>query len=227
MKLKKITAFILLLSVFLSLCSCSKGTVPKITDGGFDPSVTSAHDKDAYTEFALKLVKSAASERGKNAAVSAYSVISALAVLSNGAKGESLAQIEKATGCSAAALNAEALYLHNAAENEDGAEIKVSNSVFMKDGFDILENAYTAGASVYSATPGKNTVKFINNLCSENTNGEVKTVIDSFNDTELTVLSTLLFDCSWNEIYEDKDVKTLKFKNYDGTVTETQILCTK
>lgn len=223
MKIKRMLTLLLVLAAVFSLSSCSKGNVTELTSGGFDPSVAAAHDKDAYLDLALKLVKSAASERGKNAAVSPYSVISALAFLSECAENGSLIQIENASGYTSGKLQSELLYILSA----DQTDIKLSNSVFIKEGIDLDKNAYTAGARVFSATPGRNTVKFINGLCSENTGGTVKKAVESFDGTDMLILNTLLFDCAWNEIYEDKDVKTRNFKNYDGTQTEVKILCTK
>ena len=227
MKIKRIIVLLLFFAVLFSLSSCSKGKVTELSAGSFDPDITAGHNGDAYLDLALRLVKSAASERGKNAAVSPYSVISALAVLSEAANGESLSQIERSTGYTAGGLNGELLYISAASGSDNDVGIKVSNSVFVKDGFEIKSGAYTAGARVFSATPGKNSVKFINNMCYENTNKEIKKIIESYSNPDMMILNTLVFDSAWNEIYEDKDVKTRNFKNYDGTLSEVQILCTK
>lgn len=224
MKINRIISATIVFALLLSLFACNKGTVTLISSNGPDESVSASHDNSAYIDFALRLVKSAAAEKNGNVAVSPYSVLSALSVIANGAAGESLSQIETASGYKKDALRSEARYLST--EAEDGV-IKLSNSLFIREGLRLSDSAYTADVSVYSASAGKNTVKFINSLCSNNTNGAVKKATDSFDGTDMMILSTLLFDSAWSEIYEEKDIKTRNFKNYDGTETEVKILCSK
>lgn len=228
MKTKRITALFLSALLLLSFSSCNKTAVVALMSTEINESIAPEHNSGAYIDFALKLVKSAASERGKNAAVSPYSVLSALAVMANAADGNSRAQIENATGYSLNALDSEARYLLDRRDNDETATVKTANSIFIKDGaFSVKENAYLSGADVYLCLNGKNPAKFINELCSENTNGTVKKAVESVSDTDLLILSTFMFDCAWSEIYEDKDVKTRSFKNYDGTETDVKILCSK
>ena len=107
---------LILASVAASLCACSVSVEPSggktknlIEDAHITPGIKSADALNkAYTpavaEFALKLFKQSLNDDG-NTLISPLSVICALAMTMNGARGETLAQAENVFGMDIDSLN--------------------------------------------------------------------------------------------------------------------------
>ena len=109
---KRFISVLLLLSVLLCTVSCMNVSAAELS-AGFEKRETgikAEHDDAFYNGFAITLLNEA-NVKGENTLVSPYSAAVALALLTSGADGESLRQIEDAFGTDADALDAEAAYL--------------------------------------------------------------------------------------------------------------------
>ena len=225
----------LIAALVLSFSSCGGGYVKELSaDYDNKASLEGVHNRDAYIGLSLRLLKAAASRRGENAVVSPYSAVYGLALLSKCADGGSLAQIEDASGYTRDGLISEARYLSESGKDEKDAVIKLSGAAIVKDSIEqnvksvfLQNNADTLGARVFSASAGKKTAKYVNGWCSDETGGTVKGAVADFEDEDMIIVSPFLFDSQWSENYEEKDIKTRSFKNYDGTSTDVKILCSK
>ena len=124
-------------------------------------------------DFAFRLFKEAVKGEA-NALISPVSVIMALAMTANGAKGETLEQIEAVLGLDVASLNAD-----YTKQNFDGNGIKLANSVWLRNERNRLtvnesfvqtvQSRY--GADVFSEKFNKKTLDKINAWVSDNTDG--------------------------------------------------------
>ena len=138
--MKRIFAILLLAAMCLNLLACSAGGEKPGSISATDllcdlPAGTVGHPEEltpgtsGLPGFAVRLLQHSAAE-GKNTLVSPLSVMYALAMTANGAKGETLRQMEAVLGMPVSQLNA---YLYSYAKALEGAEgkLKLANSIWL------------------------------------------------------------------------------------------------
>ena len=216
------------LTLSLVLCGCGRGKTEStdLTAGvaGNGPAYASAAeipaaDMTAMTDFGLALMKQSAGE--KNVLISPASILSALGMTANGAKGETLAQMEAVFGLSAEELNAA---LSAALPADDGV-LSRANAIWFNDreGLHIEEsflqaNADGCGAGVYSAPFDSNTCKEINRWVSEHTKGMIPSILDNVpEDAIMYLVNALAFDGEWLSPYDANCTTDGTFTKEDGT----------
>lgn len=190
-------------------------------------------DAVTYTDFAVRLFqKCAGSQAEGNVLVSPLSVINALAMTANGARGETLAQMEEMFGADLTSL---CDYLQAYNKNLPSAEkykLHVANSIWVKDdeGFtvqpDFLQaNANRFNADVYTAPFDGSTLKDINKWVSRNTDKMIPEILDEIpEDAVMYLINALAFDAEWHSIYKDYQVRDGFFTREDGTRQETELM---
>ena len=194
-----------------------------------EPVRATAAQQDAAANFALRLFR-AGREEGKNSLLSPLSVACALAMTANGAKGETLAQMESVLGLDKAALND---YFRAVLDGlkQDGA-IKLANAVWFRDdgqlevNRDFLQtNADHYGADARSAPFDAETLKQINDWVKAKTEGMIPELLDEIPDNAVMyLLNALAFEAKWEEPYEDSAVKAGTFTAADGTKRSVDFL---
>ncbi len=231
---KRFISVLLLLSVLLCTVSCMNVSAAELS-AGFEKRETgikAEHDDAFYNGFAITLLNEA-NVKGENTLVSPYSAAVALALLTSGADGESLRQIEDAFGTDADALDAEAAYLLGSLKTSKECRIKTANSLWIKEDFKqdvkpeyLQKNADLFGAQVYAAPFDMKTVKDVNNWCGRHTDGMIKEIIKEFGADEVICgINALIFDAKWEEKYENDEIRKRDFHNYDGTTAIREFLC--
>ena len=150
----------------------------------------------------------------------------ALSVTANGAKGETLAQMEALLGgdIPMETLN-EYLYSYiKALPSEKTAKLNITNSIWFKDnGFTaekafLQKNADYYGAEAYKSAFDRKTLRDINNRVKKNTDGMIEKIIDDFDPSAVMYLiNTVLFDAEWENIYKKDEVRDGTFTALDGT----------
>lgn len=158
----------------------------------------SAPIEGSKTGFALSFVKNvdAVSADDENLVVSPYSAGVALSMLTEGAEGETKAELDNAlNGC---------LFKGNELTPSDSVTVASSNSVWVDDDFSIrnhyvslLEKDYDALATTLNfADPA--TVHAINNWCAEHTQGKINKMFGTLPANAVMVLANALyFKASW------------------------------
>lgn len=248
--MKKLLVFLLLAALGLQLCGCADPqaspegpeTEPalKTADGAktveLTASVTAApvaavtvNDaaSQAAADFAVRLLQNAY-HGGENCILSPYSVLTAMAMVANGASGETLSQLEAAFGLSVGELNA---FLHACEENA-GDELVSANSVWMRDveQFAVREeflqtNADCFGAEIYKAAFDAQTVADINDWVSEHTAGRIRQILERLDgDSSMVLLNALTFDGKWAAPYKTTDVREGAFTAADGTEQTVEMM---
>ncbi|MBO5230188.1 MAG: serpin family protein [Clostridia bacterium] len=161
-------------------------------------------------DFAFRLFKEAVKGEA-NALISPVSVIMALAMTANGAKGETLEQIEAVLGLDVASLNAD-----YTKQIFDGNGIKLANSVWLRNERNRLtvnesfvqtvQSRY--GADVFSEKFNKKTLDKINAWVSDNTDGLIKNMLNEIpEDAVIYLINTVLFDAEWQNPYSRGDIR--------------------
>ena len=165
----------------------------------------------------------------ENTLVSPLSVLGALAMTANGAKGETREEMETVLGMDTEELN---LYFSGLMPEEDktekGPRFHLANSVWFRDGggfeadgefLETVEKYY--GAGVFEAPFDGSTLREINNWVKENTDGMIPEILDRIPpDAVMYLVNALAFDGEWTEPYKEHLVDPGTFTREDGTQTE-------
>ena len=181
--------------------------------------------KNSSADFAIKLFQQTR-DGNKNSLISPLSVMLALSMTANGAKGETLAQMEALLGgdIPMETLN-EYLYSYiNALPSEKTAKLNVANSIWFRDNGFTAENTFLQknadyyGAAVYKSAFDVKTLRDINNWVKKNTDGMIEKIIDDIDpDAVMYLINTVLFDAEWENIYKKDEVRDGTFTALDGT----------
>ena len=234
MKTKQLIAVILCLAVFaagvMSLSGCgARVQAANLMEGVTAKNVSGKAADDAFknssADFAIKLFQKTRDD-DKNSLISPLSVMLALSMTANGAKGETLAQMETLLGgeIPMETLN-EYLYSYvKALPSEKTARLNIANSIWFRDnGFTaekafLQKNADYYGAAAYESTFDEKTLKDINNWVKNNTDGMIDRIIDGIDsDAVMYLVNTVLFDAEWENPYKKDKVTDGTFTALDGT----------
>ena len=201
-----------------------EGIEPSAAAGATEEELRSGAAKEA--DFAVRLFRRCF-DAEKNTLVSPLSVLSALAMTANGAKGETLAEMEKTLGMSTNELNAyfKSMLERIRAEEGDTFRFHLANSVwFTSDerftvNRDFLQtNADYYGADVYRAPFDDTTLAAINGWVNENTDGMIPSILDRIPaDALMYLVNALAFEAEWPEPYDEYQVYPGDFTLEDGT----------
>lgn len=250
MKVKK------MLAVFMSVLSLAACTLPF---SGCGKIVGNASDKDAKSgavrnlteniskndsdsKAADKEFKAAAASfsadlfkynysNGKTTLVSPLSVLTALALVQNGAQGNTLAQLEQALG----GLDRDTLNAYMRAYCDflsAGDELKIANSVWTDSSAEakraFLQKAVDSySAQLFSAPlSDPKTVESINSWVKKNTDGMIPKIIENADrDAVMMLVNAIAFDAKWETPYKRSDIEKLEFTSYSGSKKKTDFMC--
>ncbi|MCI2106332.1 MAG: serpin family protein [Intestinimonas sp.] len=185
--------------------------------------IISSDDTTAIAEFSVKLFQNSAPS-STNTLISPFSVLYALAMTANGAKGETLDQMENTFGLTVPELNR---YLHAYLENLPSADkykFSAADSIWLKDDDklkverDFLQtNADYYGASIYKAAFDNTTLRDINAWVSNNTDGMIEKILDKIpEDAIMYLINALAFSAEWENTYNESQVCEGTFTTKSG-----------
>lgn len=210
------------------------GAVRDLTEGiSKNESVSKAPDdefKAAASSFAAELFKDNYS-KGKTTLVSPLSVLTALALVQNGAQGDTLAQLEQALG----GLDRDTLNAYMRAYCDfltESEELKIANSVWTDSSADakraFLQKAVDSySAQLFSAPlSDPKTVESINSWVKKNTDGMIPKIIEKADRYAVMMLvNAIAFDAKWETPYKRSDIEKLEFTSYSGSKKKTDFMC--
>lgn len=202
----------------------------------------------AHADFMVELFKNSIKE-GQNLLVSPISVLTALAMTENGARGDTLIEMEDtlSSGMKIADVNAYlGAYLDSLAADET-AKISIANSIWFKESAESLKtgsdspqvftpneeflqtNADIYGADIIAAAFDKATVAEINHWVKEKTNGMIDSIIDEMNPLAvMQLINALTFEAEWNAKYTDENqVRNGEFTALGGQKRTVRFLFSK
>lgn len=233
--MKKI-AIVLCLVMLVSMTGCGteiqgedlmEGKTPGQVSG-----VTELDDENVIlTDFGVNLFQKSY-ETHKNTLISPLSVVYALAMTANGAKGETLEEMEAVLGMSVEELNS---YLYTYAKNlpqDEKYKLSLANSIWFKDdksftvNDDFLQtNADYYGAGIYKTPFDEQTVKDINNWVKQHTDDMIPEILDEIPDTAVMYLvNALAFDAEWENIYFEHEVREGEFTLINGVTQNVEYM---
>ena len=191
----------------------------------------------AVTDFGVRLLQHSMKkeiikgEENKNILVSPLSVLCALAMTANGARGETLSQMEEVFGASLNELNpflgsyiltpplgAVKLHLANAIWVQDGMDFTVSQDFLQtnKKYFDF---------EVHQAPFDETTWNHINHWVCKQTEGMIQKILDCIGrEAVMYLVNALAFQSKWEKAYEQESVRKGKFFQEDKAVQEIDFM---
>ncbi|MEE0064053.1 MAG: serpin family protein [Acutalibacteraceae bacterium] len=210
------------------------GAVRDLTEGiSKNESASKAPDdefKAAASSFAAELFKDNYS-KGKTTLVSPLSVLTALALVQNGAQGNTLAQLEQALG----GLDRDTLNAYMRAYCDfltESDELKIANSVWTDSSVEakqaFLQKAVDSySAQIFSAPlSSKKTVSSINSWVKKNTDGMIPKIIENADrDAVMMLINAVAFEAKWETPYTNDDIEKLEFNSYSGKSKKTEFMC--
>lgn len=253
--LSKMLAFMLVIGMILPLTACN-GTVKRADDTKAqqdtkietdeltrdikqDPQVSTVSlegeqlktTQTAITNFSVSLFQKSI-EKDKNVLISPLSVLTALSMTANGAKGETLEQMESVFGMDMDTLN---VYLKDYVENlpqGKAYKLQLANSIWFRDsdGFSVKDeflqtNANYYDAEIYKSPFDDSTVKEINAWVDKNTDGMIKKILNKItSDNVMFLINALAFDAKWETPYEEYQVQDAAFTTEEGKQQEIEMM---
>ncbi|MBO4652972.1 MAG: serpin family protein [Lachnospiraceae bacterium] len=239
---RRIAAVVLVLAMMTSLFGCSRGMEKAVAlaepESGASSSGVSKLALDgtfysAYRAYALEMFRLAYKDADKSMAISPFSVMYALAMLENGASGETLSQMEEMFGMSRDTMNGYLSTLIDQWTKDDG--LWIANSVWLNDAIaDNVKKQFldtcskTYRASAFRAPFDETTVRDINTWVSDNTDGMIKEFLKEADPGLLLLLvNAVLFDQDWEKQFEKSATKKDQpFYDENGNkIREVDLMC--
>ena len=189
-------------------------------------SYTDAFKTNA-AEFSFALYRAAMAQNGENSLLSPLSALYVLGMLSMGADGETLTQIEQAVGMDKDALASCLAALEVSLEGSKSGGIHLENSIWIRDTFKnsvkaafLQSNADYFGAQIYAAPFDATTVRDVNRWVEYYTDGMIDKILEEAPDplSVMYLINTLALDFKWDTAYKKNDIISLPFHSTLGEV---------
>lgn len=239
---KRIISILLAGILLLQLTACAKVHSADLTDG-VTPRTVSEQKADgafiaAMADFAVKLFQNRlladGESAGENVLMSPLSVMLALAMMANGAEGETRTEMESllGSGLSIKELNG---YLHTYMDdlpsNRD-SKLQIANSIWFREAaeFTVVPDFLQVNADYYGAEIRKepfdeSTVGKINGWVKDHTDSMIKEIIREISpDTMMYLINALAFDAKWEEEYEKHNVYDHPFTSWSGETYDVTMM---
>ena len=214
-----------------ALMGCTKTYATDFMDGVKAGTLTEVQVQEetwaGMYDFSVKLLQSTCEEE-ENTLVSPMSVLSALAMTANGARGETRSQMENTLGGTVEQLNGALTGL----SQEEDSPLYLANCIWFGEGGrsspnrDFLQiNADYYRAGVFEAPFDQTTVTDINRWVKEHTHGMVEEILKKIpRDTVMYLINALAFEAEWENPYQKDDVWQQVFTSQTGEVQQVNMM---
>ncbi len=231
--MKRIASLFILVSLILTSC----GTVSTANiSSGITPSdnIITTDIKDVgneITDFGVRLLTESYTD-GKNTLISPLSVLSALAMVVNGAEGDTLAQMEAMFGLDVDSLNSCLKAYTDVLPKDEKYKLNLANSIWFTDderftvNDDFLQtNADYYGADIFKTPFNPITKNRINSWVKEKTDGMIPQILDNIpSDAVMYLVNALAFEAEWQSIYKKNQVHDTIFTTEGGNERNVKMM---
>lgn len=174
-------------------------------------------------DFSVELFQNSI-KKEENTLISPFSVMMALSMTANGAKGETLEQIEETFGTSIEALNLYFWEYQRELPQGDDYKFHIANSIWINNdqnfsvkGNFIRRNEHYYYAGIYKTKFTPKTIKDINQWVTKNTDGMITDMIKEIPEsTMMYIINALAFDAKWETPYKETNIKEDVFTKENG-----------
>ena len=185
-------------------------------------------------DLSVQIFKKAASAK-QNSMVSPTSILLAMAMVENGAAGDTKKQMEAVFGMRTSELNQwiRAWSAVQPQANEDAkSRMNIANAVWYNNsGALTLNTDYKKTlqemlqAQVKGGDFSQQTVKEINSWCSKNTYGMIDKIVEELSPAQqMVLLNAVAFEDQWSEQYKKSQVKKENFTEQNGKKKKTSLM---
>jgi serpin B len=188
--------------------------------------------KISMANFSVNLFKETiANEKNKNALISPLSAELVLAMVFNGADGNTKKEFKNLMGGIPIETLNEYLYSYINGLNKNEIKFNLANSIWLKNGISVKEDFLNVNKSYYNSEIfttefDSNSINDINKWASDNTDNMIEKFLkenDLDKSTLMCLINTLIFDANWNNSYSHSDA-TQEFTNINGEIKTVQTL---
>ena len=230
--------------------------VPAVQDSDIDgPDIEATASK--ITDFGLRLLKLGIEEAaassgnttlpphasmpksiydeslcGRNVLLSPLSVLSALVMTANGARGETQSQMEEAFGISVPELSACLWDYQRTLPAAEKYKLTMANAIWFTadERFTVEEDFLKKNEELFESgirrvTFDSTACKEINDWVKDNTDGMIEEILDEIPaDAVMYLVNALAFDAEWERIYRENEVREGEFKTEDGNTINVEMM---
>lgn len=205
-----------------------------VTDLPTASSTASQENTDpdiAVTDFSMTLFQRSF-QKEQNTLISPLSVLCALSMTANGARGNTLTQMESTLGLPPDKLNE---YLHAytiSLPNEEKCKFNLANSIWFKksDSFtptqeflQICREEYLA--EIYQTPFDDSTLRDINHWVNTETDGMIENILSDIpEEAVMYLVNALAFDAEWQDIYFEHQVSDSIFTTESGITQDVEMM---
>ena len=231
---RRLLAIIFLMMLVITAClpkvqseDLMKDISANETDGPC-PGVVAGPD---VSDFAIRLLQ-ASNTDGENVLISPMSILCALGMTGNGAKAETLEQMEEVLGIPITMLNNYIYGYRQVLPQSEHCKLNLANSIWFTDDERFIVNPvflqYNAdyyGADIYRTPFDTSTVKDINNWVKNETGGMIPQILDKIpQEAVMYLVNALAFEAEWADVYEKDQVRDGIFTLEDGTTQDVEYM---
>lgn len=204
-----------------------------ITAAKIQPAENIEKETAAATDFSVRLFQQCLkADPETNVMVSPFSVLYALGMTANGARQETLSQMEEVFGLSADELN---LYLYtwmNSLSSDKTSQLTIADSIWLKDddalsiNQDFLQtNTDYYNASIYKEPFDEETLSLINTWVNDNTDGMIPEILKELpSEAVMYLVNAIAFQGKWLEPYEEDQIVPAVFTDINGTEQDADMM---
>lgn len=185
----------------------------------------------AVTNFAVSLFQESVQD-DKNTLISPLSVLCALSMTANGARENTLVQMESTLGFPLGELNQYLSDYTASLPDEEKYKLHLANSIWFKesDTFKpshefllVCQDGYNA--DIFEAPFDNSTLNDINHWVNDKTDGMIENILSDIPaEAVMYLVNALAFDAEWQEIYYEHQVRDSVFTTEDGTVQDVEMM---
>jgi len=228
--MKKIFSFIAIV-ILITACS-DKPEVPKTSD--LTPSEKSAKIISADNQFGFEIFQkvNSSDDQPKNSMISPLSVSLALAMVYNGAEGNTKLQMEEMlhkANLTPDDINQSYKDLVTSLISHDPkVELSISNAIFYRNTFNIKpgfistnQNYYQAEVSGLDFSKTTETLNAVNGWVNTKTKGKIDKIIEQVKDEDVMyLLNAIYFNGEWKYRFDAQETASLSFTKEDRNVVQ-------
>ena len=213
-----------LLAGALSGCGGKRDLMQGVTPAAVSDAAVPSDGAESASGLALRLLRQEIETGESNILLSPLSILYALSMTANGAKGETLAQMEQVLGLPVESLNAYLLAYRKALPAEKKCRVSLANSIWFKDDDSLAveesflkTNAAWYDADLYQLPFNSAACKAINNWVNKETTGIIPEILQEISpDAAMYLINALAFEAEWQTIYQEASIRDGVFTTEDG-----------
>ena len=208
-------------------------TVMEDTSANMDSSFIASQMRLSVDLFKASVLES----QNENVLVSPLSVQLALAMIANGAAGETRDEMEALLGGGASLeeLNEYLFSYVKSLPSDEKYKLGIANSIWFRDKEDfrineefLSTNEDYYGADMYKKPFDDSTLNEINAWVDEHTDGMIEKIIDRMDpDSLMYLINAVVFDAEWADIYDEDHVSEGLFTSLSGAKRSVEMMSSK